>query len=113
MDARVQKDRPGVAEQRPVGSPKHNDESVQLSTTGPDVLSAQNRMLASEDTAHVLDALCRLDLCGGQSQRNASGCLACATAEPALSFPLIMDDQGKDQARSITADDQSFLPDRT
>ena len=112
-DARGWRDRPEVAEQRPVGSPKHSDESVQLSTTGPDVVSAQNRMLASEATAHVLDALCRLDLCSVQSQRNASGCLACAATEPALSFPLIMDDQGKDQARSITADDQSFLPDRT
>lgn len=70
-------------------------------------------MLALEDTAHVLDAVCRLDLCGGQSQWNALSGLAGAEAKPALNPPLIMDDQGKDQAPSITADDQSFLSDRT
>ena len=44
-------------------------------------------MLSSEDTAHVLDAVCRLDLCGGQSQWNALSGLASAEAKPALNTP--------------------------
>ena len=44
-------------------------------------------MLSSEDTAHVLDAVCRLDLCGGQSQWNAASGLASAKAKPALIAP--------------------------
>ena len=55
-------------------------------------------MVSPAAAGDVLDPLCRLDLRGGQPERNPAGGLAGAETQPALSSTLIVDDQDVAQA---------------